>query len=151
MFAAAWHPGKKRRVIEHIEANLDKSLTCGTLAELVGLSTSYFNRAFKSSFGRTPHSFLISRRLERAQDLLLATDEPISQIALACGLADQCHLCRLFRKLVGESPGAGSYSSAVAILREEICLTCSDARPGESDTPCYCRGKKSPLSPLPAQ
>jgi transcriptional regulator GlxA family with amidase domain len=44
--------------------------------------------------------------VERAQDLLLATDEPISQIALACGLADQCHLCRLFRKLAGESPAA---------------------------------------------
>jgi AraC family transcriptional regulator len=99
-------PRQKRRVIEHIEANLDKSLTCTMLAELVGLSTSYFNRAFKSSFGRSPHAYLIWRRVERAQDLLLATNEPISQIALACGLADQCHLCRLFRKLAGESPAA---------------------------------------------
>jgi AraC family transcriptional regulator len=105
-FRGGLAPRQKRRVIAHIEANLDKPLTCGTLAELVGLSTSYFNRAFKSSFGRSPHSYLISRRLERAQDMLLATDEPISQIALACGLADQCHLCRLFRKLVGESPAA---------------------------------------------
>jgi AraC family transcriptional regulator len=105
-FRGGLAPRQKRRVIAHIEANLSEPLTCSMLAELVGLSTSYFNRAFKSSFGRSPHSYLIWRRLERAQDMLLATDEPISQIALACGMADQCHLCRLFRKLVGESPAA---------------------------------------------
>ena len=105
-FRGGLAPWQKRRVIAHIEANLDQPLSCGTLAELVGLSTSYFNRAFKSSIGRSPHSYLMSRRLERAQELLLATHEPISQIALACGLADQCHLCRLFRKLAGASPAA---------------------------------------------
>ena len=105
-FRGGLAPRQKRRVIEHIEANLDQPLTCRTLAELVGLSVSYFNRAFKSSFGRSPHSYLMGRRVERAQDLLLATDDPISQIALACGLADQCHLCRLFRKIAGESPAA---------------------------------------------
>jgi AraC family transcriptional regulator len=105
-FRGGLAPRQKRRLIEHIEANLDKPLTCEKLAEWVGLSTSYFSRAFKSSFGRSPHTYLIARRLEHAQGLLLATDEPISQIALACGLADQCHLCRLFRKLTGESPAA---------------------------------------------
>jgi AraC family transcriptional regulator len=105
-FRGGLAPRQRRRLIEHIEANLAETLTCSTLAELVGLSTSYFNRAFKSSFGRSPHAYLMSRRVERAQDLLLATDEPISQIALACGMADQCHLCRLFRKLAGESPAA---------------------------------------------
>ena len=74
------------------------------MAELVGLSTSYFNRAFKSSFGRSPHSYLMSRRLERAQELLLATHDSISQIALACGFSAQSHFTRVFRLIAGEPP-----------------------------------------------
>jgi AraC-like DNA-binding protein len=63
-------------------------------------------RAFKESFGCAPHAFLIRRRMERAQGLMLTTDEALGQIALACGLADQSHLTRLFQKWVGESPAA---------------------------------------------
>jgi AraC-like DNA-binding protein len=42
--------------------------------------------------------------VEHAQRLMLATDAPLSQIALDCGLADQAHFSRLFRRFVGESP-----------------------------------------------
>jgi AraC family transcriptional regulator len=52
-FRGGLAPWQKRRVIAHIEANLHQPLSCGALAELVGLSTSYFNRAFKSSIGRS--------------------------------------------------------------------------------------------------
>jgi AraC family transcriptional regulator len=49
---------------------------------------------------------VIRRRVERAQGLMLATDASLSDIALDCGLADQSHLTRLFRRIVGESPRA---------------------------------------------
>jgi AraC-like DNA-binding protein len=45
------------------------------------------------------------RRVERAQGLMLSTDPALGQIVLECGLADQAHLCKLFLKIVGESPG----------------------------------------------
>jgi AraC-like DNA-binding protein len=76
------------------------------LAGLVPLSVSHFCRAFKETFGDTPHMYIIRLRLELAQSLMLATEDPLSQIALASGLADQAHLTKLFRRVVGETPGA---------------------------------------------
>jgi AraC-like DNA-binding protein len=89
-----------------MEANLSSPIHCEDLARLVRLSVSHFMRVFKDSFGCAPHAFLIRRRMERAQGLMLTTDEALGQIALACGLADQSHLTRLFQKWVGESPAA---------------------------------------------
>jgi AraC-like DNA-binding protein len=99
-------PWQERRLKAHIEANLSVSLTTVDLAGVVNLSPSYFSRAFKQSFGKPPHSYLTMRRTIRAQELMLTTDEPLSQIAAACGLVDQSHLCRLFRRTVGRNPHA---------------------------------------------
>jgi AraC family transcriptional regulator len=99
-------PWQERRLKAHIEANLGISLTTAALAGVVNLSPSYFSRAFKRSFGKPPHSYLTMRRAIRAQELMLTTDEPLSQIAAACGLVDQSHLCRLFRRTVGRNPRA---------------------------------------------
>jgi AraC family transcriptional regulator len=71
------------------------------------MSTSYFFRAFKGSFGVPPHAYIIQRRMERAELLLSGTDEPLGQIAIACGLADQAHFTRLFRRAAGVPPGVG--------------------------------------------
>jgi AraC-like DNA-binding protein len=99
-------PWQVRRLKTHMEENLGGAIYCEDLARLVRLSVSHFMRAFKESFGCAPHAFLIRRRMERAQGLMLTTDEALGQIALACGLADQSHLTRLFQKWVGESPAA---------------------------------------------
>jgi AraC-like DNA-binding protein len=99
-------PWQVRRLRMHIEENLGGTVYCEDLACLVRLSLSHFMRAFKESFGCAPHTFLIRRRIERAQGLMLTTDESLGQIALMCGLADQSHLTRLFQKWVGESPAA---------------------------------------------
>jgi transcriptional regulator GlxA family with amidase domain len=46
------------------------------------------------------------RRVERAQGMMLTTSAPLAQIAAQCGLADQAHFNRIFRRFVGDSPGA---------------------------------------------
>ncbi|PTR33576.1 AraC family transcriptional regulator [Luteibacter sp. OK325] len=97
-------PWQARRVASHVEENLGFAITIDHLATIAGLSSSYFCRAFKDSFGDPPHAYIMRRRVERAQTLMLQTREPLSQIALACGLSDQAHLCNLFRRLVGQSP-----------------------------------------------
>lgn len=97
-------PWQARRVAAHVDENLGFSITIDQLASIAGLSSSYFCRAFKDSFGDPPHAYIMRRRVERAQTLMLQTREPLSQIALACGLSDQAHLCNLFRRLVGQSP-----------------------------------------------
>jgi AraC family transcriptional regulator len=99
-------PWQVRRVLAHVEANLDMSIRNKDLAALARLSTFHFNVAFRNSVGHSPHKYIIRRRLERAQGLMLSTDKALSEIALECGLADQPHFTRLFRRLVGESPAA---------------------------------------------
>jgi len=99
-------PWQLRRVLAHVEANLSTPMRNKDLADVARLSTSHFAFAFRNSVGESPREHIIRRRVERAQGLMLATDKPLSDIAAECGLADQAHLSRLFRKLVGESPAA---------------------------------------------
>jgi transcriptional regulator GlxA family with amidase domain len=93
-------------VLAHIEANLGSSIRNKDLATLARLSTFHFNVAFRNSVGNSPHEYIIRRRMERAQGLMLSTDMALSEIAAECGLADQAHFTRLFHRFVGESPAA---------------------------------------------
>jgi transcriptional regulator GlxA family with amidase domain len=93
-----------RRVTDHVGLNLSEPLPNEELAALARLSTGHFSRAFKVSMGETPHAYIVRQRVRHAQRLMLETSDSLSQIACACGLADQAHLSRLFRKIVGTSP-----------------------------------------------
>jgi transcriptional regulator GlxA family with amidase domain len=99
----AW---QRRRVLDHIETRLATPIRNRELAALVGFSEFHFNVAFRNSLGSPPHEFLIRRRIERAQQLMLSTDMSLCDIATECGLADQAHLSRQFRRVVGASPAA---------------------------------------------
>jgi AraC-like DNA-binding protein len=99
-------PWQIRKVTSHVDAHLDRPIRNDELATVVRLNPSHFGRAFRNSFGEPPHEYVIRRRVERAQGLMLSTDASLSDIALDCGLADQSHLTRLFRRIVGESPRA---------------------------------------------
>jgi transcriptional regulator GlxA family with amidase domain len=56
--------------------------------------------------GDSPHGYVMRRRMERAQGLMLSTDASLAQIAADCGLADQAHFSKVFRRFAGESPAA---------------------------------------------
>src|SRR5688572_20309891 len=99
-------PWQVRKVANHIDAHLDQPIRNEDLALIARLTPSHFGRAFRNSFGEPPHEYVMRRRVERAQGLMLSTDAPLSEIALDCGLADQSHLTRLFRRIAGESPRA---------------------------------------------
>jgi AraC-like DNA-binding protein len=97
-------PWQKRKIVRSIDESLDGALTIEGLAKVVSLSASYFSRAFKRTFGDPPHVYITKRRVERARILMTTTSESLSQIALACGLADQSHFCRRFRQVTGMTP-----------------------------------------------
>jgi AraC family transcriptional regulator len=97
-------PWQIRQVKAYVETHLDQAIRIEDLTAVIRLSPSYFSTAFRRSFGETPHAYLIRRRIERAQVLMLTTDEPLSQIAIACGLCDQAHLSKLFRRATNVSP-----------------------------------------------
>lgn len=99
-------PWQKRKVERYLKDNLDRPIRVEELAKLVSLSTGHFCRVYKGAFGWTPHAHIIQLRVELSQRLMLSTEEPLSQIALACGMADQSHLSKHFQRGVGESPSA---------------------------------------------
>ena len=99
-------PWQVRRAKEMIEHNLEEQLSNAVIASTVRLSLSHFTRAFKKSVGVSPHVYICRRRLARAKLLMATTAEPLSQIALSCGFADQSHFTRLFKCQEGEPPNA---------------------------------------------
>ena len=93
-----------RMVAAHMEANLGLHIPLRQLAGVAHLSVGHFCRAFKGSFGERPRAYLMRRRVAYAKLLMLSTDLPLSQIALACGMADQPHFSNVFRRMTGETP-----------------------------------------------
>ena len=89
-----------------VSAQIGSCISIQGMASVVGLSRSHFARTFQASFGATPHSYVTKVRIEHAKNMMLSTDEVLSQIAIACGMTDQAHFSRLFRQLAGTSPNA---------------------------------------------
>jgi len=106
---ATW---QARRTLAYVEANLASKMDTEGLANVVALSRSHFSRAFKRSLGFSPMEYVVVRRVERAKAMISGTREPLAEVALACGFADQAHLNRRFRDIVGISPGRWRRSNA---------------------------------------
>jgi transcriptional regulator GlxA family with amidase domain len=81
-------------------------LDVATLAREACASEAHFARSFKRAFGETPHRYLTRRRIERAQELLRATDRPLTEMALDVGFDTPSSFSRAFRQITGEPPSA---------------------------------------------
>jgi AraC family transcriptional regulator len=99
----AW---QARRVRDYIDSHITGPLLVADLCALVQRSEAHFSRYFKRTFGESPHSFVVRRRIELAAQYMLTTDAPLSDIALRCGFTDQAHLCKHFRQAAGQTPAA---------------------------------------------
>jgi AraC-like DNA-binding protein len=99
-------PWQAERVKRHIESEFAGRINIDELAQITRLSTSYFSAAFRTSFGTSPHDYICRRRVDHAKHLMLNSDTPLCEIALDCGFADQSHLCRVFRRITGQTPAA---------------------------------------------
>jgi AraC family transcriptional regulator len=101
----ALSPYKTQQTSVYIGAHLSRRCRTEDLARVAGLSASYFSRAFHKRFGLPVQRYVQKQRVVMAQGMLM-TNAPLTEIALSCGLSDQSQLCRLFRRQVGQSPGA---------------------------------------------
>jgi AraC family transcriptional regulator len=98
-------PMVRKRVLELIDARLEKGVSIDELAREAGLSPSYFMRAFRRAVGRPAHQYILTLRLERAYRLLEQSGASLSDIALRTGFSDQAHFTRLFKRQFGVTPG----------------------------------------------
>jgi AraC-like DNA-binding protein len=93
-------------MLKIMDANLANRVRIKNIAAAAGLSRSSFSRVFLRSVGESPGRYLRRRRIELAQNLMLSTRKSLAEIALECGLSDQSHLTKSFRRVVGISPAA---------------------------------------------
>ncbi|MFA1625504.1 helix-turn-helix domain-containing protein [Rhizobium mongolense] len=85
--------------------NLDGNISISEVAKVCNLSRGYFIRAFRETTGMTPYQWLLSERVNRARELLRASNAPLAEVAIACGFADQSHFTRVFSSIAGLTPG----------------------------------------------
>jgi AraC family transcriptional regulator len=95
-----------RRVQAYIEAHCLEPIRLSDLAEVAGLSQTYFSHAFKATTGVGPCRWHMQARIRRVQRLLLQKDTPLTEVAALAGFSDQAHLTRAFKQHVGITPAA---------------------------------------------
>ncbi|WP_413165755.1 helix-turn-helix domain-containing protein [Capilliphycus salinus ALCB114379] len=93
-----------KQVIDYIEVYYGEAITITNLAQLVCLSEYHFLRCFKQSLGLTPYQYILQKRLEIAQKLLIETKQSILEIAINCGFSSQSHMTNLFKQRLGKTP-----------------------------------------------
>jgi AraC family transcriptional regulator len=107
--------GKLRAVVEYIEGHLDDGLTLEQMAAAAHLSASHFARRFKEATGVPPHQYVLTRRVDRAQQLLKSGgDLSLAEIAARAGFSDQSQFSHHFKRIVGVTPGQFRRSARIA-------------------------------------
>jgi len=96
--------GCARRVIEYVEANLEKGITIRELAALAERSPHHFIRMFRETVGVTPHQYVLERRLDRARELLQRRTMKLAEIGLQVGFGSQSHFTSAFHRAFGVTP-----------------------------------------------
>jgi AraC family transcriptional regulator len=94
-----------KRVQALIDEQLSESLPLADLARCAGLSRMHFAAQFRAATGMRPHEYLVRKRIQRAQELLLATTMPLVEVALSVGFQTQAHFTTVFRRFLGQTPG----------------------------------------------
>jgi AraC-like DNA-binding protein len=88
------------------DARYFEPLSVSDLARTAGLSPAHFSREFRRAFGESPHSYLLTRRLERAAAMLRTTDRSVAEVCLSVGLQSIGSFTTSFTRTYGVSPTA---------------------------------------------
>ncbi|MGE6224598.1 helix-turn-helix domain-containing protein [Aeromonas media] len=97
-------PRHLQRAAELMQDDSASPLSLSQLSAVAGLTPSHFVRAFSHHYGMTPHAYLLDRRIRHARSLL-RQGQPLAEVALASGFADQAHFQRQFKRRVAATPG----------------------------------------------
>jgi AraC family transcriptional regulator len=103
--SAALSREKLRDVVEYLEEHLGSGLTLERIAAVVHLSPYHFARQFKAATGVPPHQYVITRRIERARELLCMRNVSLAEVAMSVGFSDQSQLTRHFKRVLNVTPG----------------------------------------------
>ncbi|MCU1716052.1 helix-turn-helix transcriptional regulator [Pseudomonas sp. 5P_3.1_Bac2] len=102
--ASAQVHGQLEQAASFIRRHCGDALKIEDICSAAGLSPSYLSRAFKQHYGMTPHAYLLNQRIQLARNLL-REGQPLADVALQTGFADQAHFQRAFKQLLAATPG----------------------------------------------
>src|SRR5690606_2655314 len=126
-----------RAARDHADRHFAEPLDLAQLAAVARLSRFHFQRLFTATYGLSPAAYLSQRRIERAQDLLRATNLTVTEVCHAVGFSSLGSFSTRFREVVGESPSA---------FEARYAATGAPRVPGAT---CSCGGWPRPLGPGP--
>jgi AraC family transcriptional regulator len=95
-----------RRAIDYVESRLAEPISLAEVASATGLTRMHFAAGFRAATGLRPHEYLLRRRIERSQEMLMTTDMTLVNVARAVGFQTQSHYSNVFRRFVGQPPRA---------------------------------------------
>ena len=95
---------REKSIKGYIEQHLTESIRLHDLASTVNLSTDYFRKAFKQSFGKSPWRYIRERRISLAKEMLIKHDQSITEIALNLQFSSHAHFTDTFHQITGNSP-----------------------------------------------
>jgi AraC-like DNA-binding protein len=132
------------RAKDLVDARYREPLDVATLARAAHLSPAHFSREFRRAFGETPHQYLLTRRLERAAELLRNTDHSVADICVAVGLRSVGSFTTSFGRAFGKSPRAyrSAHPPALSHVRMPTCVRRAYARPVSSSFGEDSRGRR---------
>ena len=99
-------PPAIRKSLALIDHDLSANLDVDRLARAAQLSRAHFVRQFTASVGTSPSGYVLDKRMQLAERLLLATDQTVGSIATTCGFADGNYFAKAFRRHSGMTPSA---------------------------------------------
>lgn len=123
------HLVRLRRVRDRIDREFARPLDVETLARDAHMSAGHLSRQFRATFGESPYSYLMTRRIERAMALLRRGDVSVTEVCFAVGFSSLGTFSTRFTELVGVPPS--TYRSDAASVQGELpaCLARQVTRP----------------------
>ncbi|WP_020410558.1 helix-turn-helix domain-containing protein [Hahella ganghwensis] len=90
-------------ICNYIDDNIDNPLSIQELANTLDLSSGFFSRAFKACLGKSPHDYIIDRRIYKARSMMKSAKD-LSSIAYASGFSSHAHMSYAFKRRLGLNP-----------------------------------------------
>jgi AraC-like DNA-binding protein len=118
-----------RRARDLMDREYARPLAVATLAREALMSTAHFSRQFRAAYGETPHSYLMTRRIERAMALLRRGDLSVTEVCLDVGCTSLGSFSARFTQLVGETPTAYRARDHAALETVPGCVAKELTRP----------------------
>ncbi len=127
-----------RRARDQMDREYSQPLDVPALARGAFMSPGHFSRSFREAFGETPYSYLMTRRIERAKNLLRRGDLSVTDVCFEVGCTSLGSFSSRFTEIVGESPSAyraRSHDDGAAIPPCIVKVRTRPVRNGEASSP----------------